>query len=162
MGGKASKECLTVLASTNMDGSHKLPLLVIGKAKNFRCFKGIHSLPISYEANYRAWMMQELFEKWLRHVDKEMQKHNRRVLLVLDNWYAHGAVKDLQAITLEFLPGNTSSIRQPLDQGIIINLKVLYQAQVLSQILVRMEDRKPYSIDVLSALHMLAAAWSNV
>lgn len=161
-GGKASKERLTVLVCTNMDGSHKLPLLVIGKSKKPRCFKGIRSLPVDYEANARAWMTQELFEKWLRRTDKELQKQNRKVLLVLDNCTAHGVVKDLQAITLEFLPGNTTSILQPLDQGIIKNLKVLYRARVLSRMLVCMENEKSYAVDVLCAVHMLAAAWSDV
>lgn len=53
-GGKLSKERLTVLVGANMSGSDKLKLLVIGKSKNPRCFKGITSLPVTYESNSKA------------------------------------------------------------------------------------------------------------
>lgn len=39
-GGKQSRERLTLLHCANMTGTDKLPLLVIGKAKQPRCFKG--------------------------------------------------------------------------------------------------------------------------
>lgn len=43
-GGKANKERLTVLACANSDGSEKLRLLVIGKAKHPRFYKNERSL----------------------------------------------------------------------------------------------------------------------
>lgn len=55
-GDKASKERLTVLMCSNSDGSEKLRLLVIGKAKNSRCFKKVKLLPVIYDAQSRAWM----------------------------------------------------------------------------------------------------------
>ena len=88
-GGKKSKERITAMVCTNMDGSEKWPLLVIGKFKNPRCFKGIRKLPTNYEANKRAWMTGELFSKWLRSFDAEMSKADRKVLLVIDNCSAH-------------------------------------------------------------------------
>ncbi|CAK1597281.1 unnamed protein product [Parnassius mnemosyne] len=45
-GGKLSKTRITVLVAANMTGSCKKKLLVIGKAKNPRCFKNIHWLNI--------------------------------------------------------------------------------------------------------------------
>lgn len=39
-GGKHSKERITVLFCANMDGSEKLPMLIIGKSKRPHCFKG--------------------------------------------------------------------------------------------------------------------------
>ena len=44
-GGKKSKERITAMVCTNMDGSEKWPLLVIGKFKNPRCFKRIRQIP---------------------------------------------------------------------------------------------------------------------
>ncbi|UYV71339.1 TIGD4 [Cordylochernes scorpioides] len=44
-GGKASKERITILLCCNMDGSEKMQPLVIGKAKQPRCFRGIKHLP---------------------------------------------------------------------------------------------------------------------
>jgi len=47
-GGKISNERVTVLAGANMDGSEKLPMLMIGKSKKPRCFKGVKSLAVEY------------------------------------------------------------------------------------------------------------------
>ena len=59
-GGKRAKEGITVLVGGNAYGSEKLPLLVIGKSKNPRCFKSVHSLPVDYTASKKAWMNVEL------------------------------------------------------------------------------------------------------
>ena len=47
-GGKRSKERLTVMVCTNMSGSERVPLLVIRKAANPRCFKNVKTLPTDY------------------------------------------------------------------------------------------------------------------
>jgi hypothetical protein len=41
-GRKQNKERLTLAVCYNVDGSDKLPLLVIGKYKNPRCFKNVN------------------------------------------------------------------------------------------------------------------------
>jgi hypothetical protein len=64
-GGKHSKERVTLLLATNMDGSEKFKLLLIGKSKNPRCFRGTKWLPVDSESNSKAWMTGALFEKWL-------------------------------------------------------------------------------------------------
>ena len=56
--------------------SHKLPLLVIGKFKNPRWFKGVGTLPVNYEANKKAWMNGELFIKWLTDFDTKINLEN--------------------------------------------------------------------------------------
>jgi len=57
IGGKLSKERLTILACANADGSEKLPLLVIGKSKKPRCFKHVKTLPAAckYDAQRKAY-----------------------------------------------------------------------------------------------------------
>ncbi len=47
-GSKRSKQRLSVMVATNMDGSEKLPLLVIGKSANPHCFKNVKRLPVTY------------------------------------------------------------------------------------------------------------------
>ncbi|KAK8774944.1 hypothetical protein V5799_010522 [Amblyomma americanum] len=51
----------------------KLPLLVIGKSKNPRSFKGTKSLPVWYEANSKAWITQQLFEGYVRKLDPKFE-----------------------------------------------------------------------------------------
>jgi hypothetical protein len=39
----------------------KRDLLVVGKTKNPRCFKGVRSLPVDYYSNANAWMISVIF-----------------------------------------------------------------------------------------------------
>jgi DDE superfamily endonuclease len=86
-GGKYSKERITVLVGANMTGTEKLELLVIGKSVNPRAFKNVkrHSLPVTYEANKKAWMTTEVYHRWLKQLDRRFTAENRRILMFLDN-----------------------------------------------------------------------------
>lgn len=57
-GRKKSKDRITLNACANASGSIKLPLQLIGKSKQPRCFKGIQMslLPVKYSAQKNAWM----------------------------------------------------------------------------------------------------------
>ncbi|XP_069134649.1 tigger transposable element-derived protein 6-like [Argopecten irradians] len=109
-GGKQSKERLTAMVCSNMSGSDKLPLLVIGKSQNPRCFKNIKTLPTLYRANKKAWMTSELFIEWLRKFDDRMSRKKKSVVMIIDNCPAHPTVKNLKSVKLVFLPPNTTSV----------------------------------------------------
>ncbi|KFM74273.1 Tigger transposable element-derived protein 4, partial [Stegodyphus mimosarum] len=113
-----------------MPGTDKMKLLVIGKNTEPRCFKGLRmaSFPVVYRANRNAWMISELFKEWLKDWDRELQCQSRKVLLLLDNCAAHPHLDCLKNIQLEFLPPITTTLVQPMDMGIIRNLKTLYRA----------------------------------
>ena len=134
-GGKKSKERMTVAVCANMDGTEKLELLVIGKFQNPICFKNVKKLPVEYLANKKAWMTSDIFEDWLRKLDKKFAREGRKVLMLVDNCPAHPKTQNLKAVTLKFLPLNTTSCLQPMDQGIIQNLKVLYRGLVVERVL---------------------------
>lgn len=61
VGGKKSKERITVLVGSNSNGTEKVPLLVIGKSAKPRCFKN-RTVPVDYLANKRAWMTGKIFK----------------------------------------------------------------------------------------------------
>jgi len=71
-GGKYGKERITIMIGSNMSGTEKLKLFVIGKAKKPRCFKGIKSLAVDYRSNKKAWMTSSLFSEWLLNFDRKM------------------------------------------------------------------------------------------
>ncbi|XP_049267704.1 tigger transposable element-derived protein 4-like [Rhipicephalus sanguineus] len=161
-GGKLSKERITVVVGSNASGSEKLPLLVIGKSKNPRCFKGKKNLPVWYEANTKAWVTQKLFEEYVRKLDRKLELQKRKVLLFVDNCTAHAPISSLKAIELEYLPPNTTSVLQPMDQGIIKNLKVHYRSRLLQRVLLCLESQMKYKVDLMSAVSMIADAWKAV
>ena len=170
-GGKKSKNRLTILLCCNSEGSHLLPPLVIGTSKNPRCFKNVQHLPLPYEANPSAWMTSELFCKWLIEVDSEMKKKKRNILLFADNAPCHavGKLPRLSNVKIEFLPPNTTSKVQPLDQGIIRAIKQHYRKCLLSNLVAKLvsDSEKPIAdfvktTTVLDALHYLKQAWQKV
>ena len=83
-GGKHSKIRVAGLAAANMTGD-KLPIFVIGKSKKTRCFKNVKKLPFRYQAQSKIWMDSTLSENWVRELDNQFEKENRKVALIIDN-----------------------------------------------------------------------------
>lgn len=65
-GHKSSKERLTTMTCSNVTGSKKLKLVVIGKAKKPRSFKGteVKNLPVHYFNQKKGWMNQVISQEW--------------------------------------------------------------------------------------------------
>ena len=65
-GHKTLKERVTINACSNATGKIKLPLLLIGKAKNPRCFKNVNRdhLHVVYTNQKNAWVDTALFTNW--------------------------------------------------------------------------------------------------
>ena len=122
-GGKFSKVRLTVLAAGNATGE-KLPMFVIGKAEKPRCFKDVTSLPCQYKPQRKSWMDSEIFSDYVRKLDTNFDAEGRKIVLIIDNCPPHPNVDSFKAIQLVFLPSNTTSKTQPMDQGVIRALKV--------------------------------------
>ena len=62
-GRKTQKDRITINACANASGRIKLPLLLIGKSKNPRCFKHINwdNLPVIYSNQSNAWVNAVIF-----------------------------------------------------------------------------------------------------
>lgn len=63
-GFKVSKSRITAMVCGNKSGTHRLPLLIIGKSKKPRSFKGIVTLPVVYEQQKNSWMDTSIFVDW--------------------------------------------------------------------------------------------------
>lgn len=163
-GGKRSKERVTVMVAANMTGTEKLKLLVIGKSAKPRCFSGVKSLPVDYQNNKKAWMTSEIYESWLNKLDKKFLREKRKILLFVDNCPSHPKVTgNLQAIRVVFLPPNMTSKLQPLDQGVIKNLKHHYRKKCVQRLLRNVETGKQLNdINLLDAVVMLQKSWDDV
>jgi len=132
-----------------------------------RCFKNIkvESLPVTWEANRNAWMTSALFTKWLTQANRLMRKRRRNILLFVDNATSH-STENLSNITVKFLPANTTSVLQPLDQGIIRAFKARYRKHMLHFFLSRIERSESAtqlckSITVLDAVYWINNAWNE-
>ena len=114
-GGKHSKIRVTGLAAANMNGD-KLPMFVIGKSQKPRCFENSKKLRCRYRGQKKSWMDSTLFEDWVRELENKFEKEKRKIALIIDNCTAHPEIGGLKAIDLFFLPPNTTSVLQPMDQ----------------------------------------------
>ena len=167
-GIKSPKDRITLLLCASMTGE-KLKPLAIGNAVKPRCFRNIKvdSLPVSWTANKRAWMTSALFVEWLKALDKKMRNQRRRILLFLDNALSHPMGVTLTNVTVKFLPPNVTSVLQPLDQGVISNLKRLFKQRLLRHVLSKIDTASNVneilkSVNVLHAVQWSSNAWDQV
>ena len=159
-GGKLSKVRITGMASANAAGD-KLPMFVIGKARKPRCFKNVTCLPCRYRHQKKSWMGGILFEEWALELDRNFLSEGRKVALVIDNCPAHPHIENLKAIKLFFLPPNTTSITQPMDQGVITSLKVRYRTNVFRKVIRSLGKNNTLpKISLLHGMPMLVPDWT--
>lgn len=107
-------------------------------------------------------MTRELFKEWLLHVDNLMKIKKRKILLFLDNCSAHTDVPLLDNVKVLFLPANTTSRLQPLDQGIIQCFKRYYRREVVQHSLTCIEKNVKNEINLLQAMKFARKAWFQV
>lgn len=168
IGGKLSKERLTILFCVNMEGEKEKPL-VIGKTAKPRAFKhiNVNNLPVTWRWNKKAWMTGELMAEWLMQFDRKMIREKRKILLFLDNACSHPRDIKLQNIKLIFLPPNCTSVVQPLDQGVIKSFKAFYKTFIVKQLLITINAAESAQeltkkIHVLDAIYLIKNAWDRV
>jgi hypothetical protein len=156
--GKLSKEKVTCLVCASMAGE-KVPLLVIGKYAKLRAFKCANRLPVEYRANQKAWMTSTLFEEWLLKFDKRMRAKKRNVAVTLDSCAAHSVnTAAVRNVSVYFVLPNTTSKTQPMDAGIIKNLKLHYRSQLVCQRLAAHEGVS-FQFDILDSMRLSLRAW---
>ena len=159
---KVPKDRLTTLQFTNMDGSEK-QAVVVGKLAKPCCFKNVKTLSFSYFVNRKIYMTTDV----MKTLDRKMIAQNRKIILFLDNATCHNLLPgtNLSNIKLSFMPPNTTSLIQPLDQGIIRSFKAYYRRELVRMQIAAIDATPPVplyevtkQITVLKAIHMMKRA----
>jgi len=166
-GIKRDKTRISIVCCVNASGTDRLPIWVIGKARTPRALRNINipAIGAEWRWNQKAWMSQIIMREWLlafyRHIGQ------RPVLLTMDNFAAHLAGLELAPpppnIRICWLPKNSTSQYQPLDQGIIQNLKTYYRKQWLRYILYNYEHNQDplHAVTLLDCIRWLVRAWNH-
>ena len=104
--------------------------------------------------------------------DRELKLKSRNILLILDNCATHPNLDCLTNIQLQFLPPNTTALAQPMDMGIIKNLKPMYRGKLVRHILAEIEDNMLTSfataqeissaVNLLQVVQFIAESWRAV
>lgn len=172
LGTRQSKKRLTICLLTNAIGEKERPV-VIGNAKRPRAFGRLdveNMYGIVWRHNKTSWMTAVLFEELLKDFNRKMRLQQRKVLLFLDNATCHPSI-NLSNVELIFLPPNTTSACQPLDQGIIEAFKLNYRKLLLQSLVSQLDEHMSADIinsnmnfnpSMLDVVNWLSEAWKNV
>lgn len=109
-------------------------------------------------------MTQVIFDEWMTTLDRSMRSQNRGILLFLDNFSGHGVSHlMLTNVTVKFFPPNTTSMLQPLDQGIINCFKRHYRDKLVQNIVDHLEcGAVPPDVSIQDAIYMTDHAWKSI
>jgi DDE superfamily endonuclease len=143
-GYKVSKDRLRLLLGGNASGDFKLKPLLVYRTENPRDLRGCSnsSLTVIWRSNKKAWMKQQIFKDWFKTyfcpvVECYCKNNNLdfKILLLIDNAPGHSiSISDFhENVKVLFLPPNTTSLLQPMDQGIISTFKAYYLRRTFSQ-----------------------------
>ncbi|PXF45097.1 Jerky protein-like [Gracilariopsis chorda] len=149
-----AKARVSLFVCTNATGTLKVPMYVIGKAPNPRCFrKG--SQGMSYFSQANAWSDAKTFKKWFYAVFLPFVRNltSEKVFLLMDNCGPHSAdLNDsLEQVTILTFPPNFTSMFQPMEMVVIATLKMKYKSRLSARISLTIENR----IELRSkAMHM--------
>ena len=153
-GFKLAKDRTTLLFCCNKTGNHKLQPLCIEKYKPPRCFHDV-SMPFAFTPSCNAWMSAAIFNEWFHEsFMPSVRRHlhecrlEEKAVLLLDNCRAHPPADilcspDGKITVMYFLP-NTTSVIQPLDQGIISSFKRHYRKELVKEIILSDTDITPF------------------
>jgi hypothetical protein len=107
-----------------------------------------------------------IMKEYLCWLNEKMR--HRKILLLLDNFSGHelgvqlvGGLEGLPNVRIAWLPPNTTSYWQPLDQGIIASFKLGYRKQWINFMLRQLEaDKNPNkTVNILKAIQWSRLAW---
>ncbi|XP_051790420.1 tigger transposable element-derived protein 1 isoform X1 [Erpetoichthys calabaricus] len=179
-GFKDGKDKLTVLLGCNASGCCKLKPLIVYHSENPRTLKGISkaTLPVYYRSNPKTWVTVDIFEDWFVNCFiPEVEKYCRengipfKILLILDNAPGHPAHLDdfHPNVKVLFLPPSTTSLVQPMEQGLTENFKAYYLRTTFAQAVAAI-DRNPnlsvrefwQSYSLYHGILNIAKAWQEL
>lgn len=131
--GMKAKDRVSAYMCTNATGTAKVPMAIIGRAKNPRCFRSSPS-PLTYFPQANAWSDSATFKKWWLEVFIPFIRKwtHEPVLLLMDGCASHGDLVDPRGqIEVSTYPPNCTYRYQPMDMGVIETTKRYYRKGLL-------------------------------
>jgi hypothetical protein len=123
-----------------------------------RAMKGyskVH-LPVMWKSNKKSWLTRDIFQQWFISsfcpaVQRYCEENDLepREMLVFDNAPDHpenlDTLRSLLPVKVMFLPPNTTSLIQPMDQNVISNLKLSYLRRTFQELVEETDSKDKQS-----------------
>uniref|UniRef100_A0A3B3WHD8 DDE-1 domain-containing protein n=1 Tax=Poecilia mexicana TaxID=48701 RepID=A0A3B3WHD8_9TELE len=141
---KAQKDHVTVIMCLNAAGFMIKPGLIYN-SKNPRAlkYKNKNVLPVY----------------WMHNPKKGL---DFKVLLLMDNTGGHDADLSYDGVRIEYLPSKTTSLIQPMDQGIICAFKALYTRNALQHLIEAVDSDQDFSLKAYWREYTIASCLLNI
>ncbi|KAG5680584.1 hypothetical protein PVAND_010081 [Polypedilum vanderplanki] len=174
---RAYRERMTVLTCTNATGSHKLPLVCIGRGKRSRTFTSneIKNLQVHYYSQETAWMDKEIFKTWFHsHFIPSVREHLQSIglsesaLLLIDRSTSHPADQHLRTTDncffVHYFPVKVKTLVQPMEQGIIRDMKLQYRYNLLVELINKNLSISEFhkQLSIKDAIRLIFEGWNSV
>lgn len=180
-GFKSFKDCATLLLCANAKGDFKCKPLMVHRAQNPQSLRGknLNCMPVHWRWNKKAWMASKIFWDWFHNCfipEAERYLHGKnlafRVLLILDNAPVHCCEELENAhpnIEVLFMPPNTASLIQPLNQGVIKAFKAHYTRELYSKAFEALNANEETtmmdywkSVTIRNVIDYISTAWDSI
>ena len=170
-GFKAHKDRVTLVMCGNAAGFMLKPGLIY-KSLNPRALKNKNKtlLPVYWMSNKKAWITKTLTVDWflncfIPQVKLYLAEKGLpfKVLLLMDCAGGHATDLHYKGVKVEFLPPNTTSIIQPMDQGVIRAFKALYTRATMEGLIENIdEDNQEFTLKNYWRGYNIATCLKNI
>ena len=175
-GFKAQKDRVTLIMCGNAAGFMLKPGLIY-KAANPRTLKNKNKnlLPVYWMNNPKAWITKSLASDWFHRnfiLEARAYLHSLGMefkVLLMDNAGGHPVDLHYDGVTIEFLPPNTTSLIQPMDQGVIRAFKALYTKNAVQHLVSAMDADENFTLKaywqkftIATALQVIGASLKDM
>ncbi|XP_015112660.1 tigger transposable element-derived protein 2 isoform X2 [Diachasma alloeum] len=138
---KVHWERMTVMACSNASGSFKLPLMIIGNAKDPIPLRGIRHIPVSYKSQRTSSLTSNIFLQWFKEEFEPLVKFYliqaglpMKAVLTMNDCGGHTNNLESDFIRVEALEEDFAGVRQPLGHGCLQELKMRYRRKLMAHV----------------------------
>lgn len=170
-GFKPHKDRLTLLMCGNAAG-HMIAPGLINKSRYPRTLKNKNKalLPVYWMSNRKAWVTKALTFEWFHNcfipqVKLYLAKKNLpfKVLLLMDYAGGHATEFHVNGVRVDFLPPHTTSLVQPMDQGVIRTFKALYTRSTMESLIASIDDQEEeFSLKACWCNYTITSCLANI
>lgn len=176
------KDRITIYICTNATGNQKIPLAMIGNAKNPRVLgKDNRKELFKYYSQEKAWSDQKTYKKWFDEVFLPYIRSitTAKILLIVP-FVSDDVLDETKQVKCVTMPSNTTAFQPPLSLEVISSVIRVYRYNLLNEILYDFNNREQQRNEaakmlagtaglaegrephILNVMEMLDDAWKNL